>query len=153
MKNVFLVIILFFNFILVHSQGYSALVGYSNIGTNYGYAGLDYRATKETHLNIGAGILATFKNGKIEALPQLHFNCTPFGNGKSDFEYLFMTEIATTTESLHPSIGIQLLNVLKIKTGYNMPYLSNQSVTGITFGITLALISKKSFYQDNLKIM
>ncbi len=148
-------IIILFIFIsqFANSQGFAAQVGYANIGTNYGYAGLDYRATKETHLNIGAGILVTYKNGKIEALPQIHFNCTPFGHGQSDFSYLFMTEIAATNESLNPSVGLQLLNVLKIKTGYNMPCFSNQSFNGVTFGITLALISKKSFYQDNLKIM
>lgn len=149
----FLFFVFLFLFQFANSQGFAPQVGYANIGTNYGYVGLDYRATKETHLNIGAGILATLKNGKIEALPQLHINCTPFSYGKTDFAYLFMTEIATTNESLHPSIGIQLLNVLKIKTGYTIPYLSGQSLKGVSFGITLALISKKSFYQDNLKIM
>jgi hypothetical protein len=148
---------LIFIFLLViqsaNSQGYSALVGYSNIGTNYAFAGLDYRATQKSHLNIGGGVYATLRNGKVEALPEIHINCTPFGNGKSAFEYLFMTEIAATNESLHPSIGIQLLNVLKIKTGYNLPYLSSQSFRGITFGIQFALITKKTKYQDNLKTM
>lgn len=138
---------------LANSQGYSALVGYSNIGKNYAFAGLDYRATDKSHLNIGGGLYATLRNGKLEALPEIHINCTPFGNGKSAFEYLFMTEIATTNESLQPSIGLQLLNVLKIKTGYSLPYLSSQSFRGITFGVQFALITNKTKYQDNLKTM
>jgi hypothetical protein len=149
----FVFFVFLLSFQITNSQGFSALVGYSNIGKNYAYAGLDYRITDKTHLNVGIGTFTTLKKGKVEVLPEMHVNCTSFGNGKSAFEYLFMTEIATTIESLHPSIGIQLLNVLKIKTGYNFPYLPNQSFKGVTFGISLALITKKSKYQDNLKMM
>ena len=128
-------------------KSFAVQVGYANIGTNYGYAGLDARLTTKNCLNIGAGLYATSRNSKVEILPEIHINLRAFGD---DF---MMTELSATNKFINPSIGINLLNVLKIKTGYCLPYQKSDYFKGVTFGVILTLSGYKNGYTDKLNMM
>ena len=95
-------------------QNFGLQIGYANIGTNYGFVGLEDRITNKTCLNIGVGSYATSRNNQIKILPEAHINLRPF-NGNKILLDLIMTEVYLTNKFINPSIGINLLNLIKIK--------------------------------------
>ena len=130
-------------------KSFGVQLGYANIGTNYGYAGLDARLTEEFCLNIGAGTYATLRNNKLEMLPEVHANFIPYGN-RSLF---IMTELSATSKFINPNIGLNLLNILKIKTGYCLPYQKSDYFKGVTFGIMLTISGYNNGYVDKFNMM
>ena len=144
----YIILLIFISTATVYAQkSFGVQLGYANIGTNYGYAGLDARLTTKNCLNIGAGLYATSRNSKVEILPEIHINLRAFGD---DF---MMTELSATNKFINPSIGINLLNVLKIKTGYCLPYQKSDYFKGVTFGVILTLSGYKNGYTDKLNMM
>lgn len=122
--------------------------GYANIGSNYGYLCLDVSLSgeaSESCTNIGVGAFLGSKNNELVALPEIHFNIIPFGTLKTDnyFTKLFMTEVAATTKSFNPSIGINLLDFIKLKSGYAFPYDKSTDFKGVTFGVVIQITGYK----------
>ncbi len=73
-------------------EGFGVQLGYANIGTNYGYAGLYARLTEKNCLNVGTGIYAASRSSKLEILPEIHINLRPFGD-----EFI-MTELSANNK-------------------------------------------------------
>lgn len=133
-------------------EGFGVQVSYANIGTNYGYAGFDARLFGKNCLNIGTGIYATSRNNKLEILPEIHINVRPFNKNRILLD-LLMTEISLTNKFINPNIGINLLNGIKVKTGYCMPYQKSDYFNGVTFGIIITVSGFKNGYVDKLNLI
>lgn len=119
-------------------------VGYANIGRNYGYFGLDALLSSyssELYATLGAGTFLGAKNKELVALPEIHFNIIPFGNSKHSkvFATTFMTEVASTNKSFNPSVGFNLVNIIKLKCGYAIPYNKLDDFKGVTFCVVIML--------------
>ena len=128
-------------------------VGYANIGRNYGFVGLDVLLSSdssELYATLGAGTFLGSKNKELVALPEIHFNIIPFGNAKHNkvFATTFMTEVALTTKSFNPSVGFNLVNIIKLKCGYALPYNELEDFKGLTFGVVIMLTG-----YDKIKFM
>ena len=128
-------------------------VGYANIGRNYGYVGLDAllsRDSSELYATLGAGTFLGAKNKELVALPEIHFNIIPFGNAKhyKVFTTTFMTEVASTNKSFNPSVGFNLVNIIKLKCGYAIPYNKLDDFKGVTFCVVIMLTG-----YDKIKFM
>lgn len=134
------------------AKDFGLQIGYANIGVNYGFVGLEARITEKNCLNIGVGSYATLRNNQLEILPEAHINLRPFNENKILFN-LLMTEVSLTNKFINPSIGLNFLNHIKIKTGYCLPYQKSNFFKGITFGIILTISGFKNNYGDNLKII
>ena len=128
-------------------------VGYANIGRNYGYLGLDillFSNRSELYATLGAGTFMGSKNKELVALPEIHFNIIPFGNSKHNkvFATTFMTEVASTAASINPSVGFNLVNIIKLNCGYALPYKESDDFKGVTFCVVIMLTG-----YDKIKFM
>lgn len=132
------------------SQEIAIQTGYANIGTNYGFFGLDTRLndTDKPALNLGLGMYITSTEGIKIFIPEFHVNFKPLQN--SNFFLNPMTEISVTTKSFNPSLGINIFNFIKIKGGYNFPFNSNENFSGFTFGLNIDFAGKG--YYDYMKM-
>ena len=65
--------------------------------------------------------------------------------------YFLLGEMSLTTKSINPSIGLNIFNGLKIKTGYNFSIVQN-GFNGLTFGVSLNLFGQDGYY-DKFKFM
>lgn len=132
------------------SQELGLIAGYSNIGTNYGYFGLDARLNdnKNPALNLGIGTYITSTEGNKILLPEFHVNYKPLQN--ANFFLNPMTELSVTNKSFNPSVGINIFNFIKLKGGYTIPFNSETSFRGISVGITIGFGGKD--YYDYMKM-
>lgn len=134
---------------IIHSQSFTRQFA---IGTSYRYinravfqAGLEYRF-RDSQFTVGASALYVFFKEKDKVLPETHFyyvnpNIFPINMFGASF----------TPYSVEPRIGISLLNLLNLNTGYAIPTVKSRYFKGITFGIQINF-GENHFY-DELKIM
>jgi hypothetical protein len=104
--------------------------GYLYLGKNYGYIGFDKRINNPgdwAFANIGIGTNVSYFENKIQFVPEIHTNITYI---------LLLAEIPATTKGVNPSLGINIMNRVMIKSGYNFAY-KNEDFRGITFGINI----------------
>ncbi len=151
MKCKLFFILLFLISLPTQAQEFGIQTGYTNSGRSYGYLGIDARLTQKSCLNIGVGSFVGIKNDKGYLLPEIHINMLPLEkHNNAIFNHVFMVEVAATNKNLNPSTGINILNFLKIKTGYSYPYNAKEDFEGVTFGITFSIGSKD--YTDRIKM-
>lgn len=126
------------------------------IGTDYTYrgrnafgVGLEYRLSdkKKPSVNIAARMLYTPIAGKAKILPEFRADYSLF--------YAFHLGTSLTPYAIEPRIGLNLLNVMVINTGYAIPIDKNHYFRGITFGLrvnfTLGKAQSSEFY-DHFKM-
>jgi|SRR5690554_73164 len=121
--------------------------GYSYVGRNSVSLGLEYNfpIEKNDWHGLSTGIVARhFKgqNNKSYFIPEVSVSYRYFG---------LFSQIAISTEHINPNIGVSLLNIIRIYTGYSFSFNERSTnLNGVVFGINL-LIGKDEFY-DGLKI-
>ena len=100
--------------------------GYAYLGKNYGYLGfasrIDNRKTY-SYINVGFGSYLGYYDNKIQIVPEAQFNYTLL---------LLMVDLSVTNKGFTPSLGSNLLNKIKIKSGYQFGFKPDD-FKGITF--------------------
>ncbi len=120
--------------------------GYSYIGKNYGYVGFDKRIDNRKdwiYINLGAGTLIGKLDNKLEIVPEIHSNFTIM---------ILMFDVSLTTKSVNPSLGFNIYNRIKIKSGYNLSF-KEENFEGITFGININLGKEDYHYLAPIKFL
>jgi hypothetical protein len=145
-KLLFLFCLLSFAFSKAQDGGFASQIGYASFASSNAFLGLDYRFgdVKDGTLNLGIGTYFGEFNTKTQSVftPEIHVNYS--------LAYFFLGEMSVTTKSINPSIGLNIFNGLKIKTGYNFSIVQN-GFNALTFGVSLN-IGQKGYY-DKFKFM
>ncbi|MDO5616125.1 MAG: hypothetical protein Q4G16_08035 [Cruoricaptor ignavus] len=120
MKIFFCFFCVFTVFFSCNAQGFAGEIGYKNLGHSYLQTGVSYRLTPDSrdgnvwYWNANAFFLTNFKHKNV------------FGAGvQTRIYYVWETGISITNKYVEPQLGINLLNFLKINTGYSIPYEKN----------------------------
>jgi hypothetical protein len=152
LKKILLLLILFFSFsynrINAQShQGVALNFGYTYINTNAGYIGGEYAYRSDPYnwkgIAIGIGAYYGSFNGNFKFIPETHLTYS---------NTLILGELSASPYNINPSIGINGMNIVRLKVGYSWKLgHENISMTGITFGINF-LLGTKGFY-DEFKLM
>lgn len=122
-------------------------VGYEYLGRNSVSLGLEYNfpINRNDWQGLSTGIAARYfkgENDKSYFIPELGITYRYFG---------FLTRVNISTEHFNPNIGINLLNIIWIYTGYSFSFdKTSTNLNGVVFGINF-LIGKDELY-DGLKI-
>lgn len=106
---------------------------------------MEYRLTSHSKnsAKIGLGSYLTSENRQFTLVPEIHYNQTIY----SDF---LMGEISANAKSINPSLGFNLLNLLQLKLGYNIPFDKNSAYKGISFGLHFFIGNNKFYNSLNL---
>lgn len=118
---------------------------YRYLGRNIAGLGLEYRASNkdEAVLNIGAKVFYTTVKRKAKILPQINIECGNFLNGG----------VSITPYAIEPQFIINVLNLIKLNTGYAIPIHQEKYFKGITFGLQINIaVGKYSRFYDDLKV-
>lgn len=142
----FLLLSLFFTNHL-YSQNIAANIGYSFMGRNAGFLGVDLRLNHEGEMakNLGIGTYLTAIDKEFTAIPEIHYN-QMIGESSG-----IMWQISASTKNLKPSIGFNFLNAGRIDVGYSFGIDKAKSLQGLTFGVHF-LLGGKHFY-DRLNLI
>ncbi|WP_128330912.1 hypothetical protein [Apibacter sp. HY039] len=129
------------------SQGVALNVGYSYINTNAGYLGGEYAYRFDPEnwhgIALGAGTLLGSFNGDFKFVPEAHVTYS---------NTLFLGEFSITPHNINPSLGINGMNIFRLKIGYSWEIGNDKiGMKGITFGINYLLGSKGFKDQFELK--
>lgn len=119
--------------------------GYAYLGKNYGYLGFDKRIDNRkdwVYANIGAEIYVSKFDDKMQFVPEIHSNITLL---------VLMAEVSVTTKAVNPSLGFNIYNRIKIKSGYNFAY-KKEDFEGITFGININFGSEDYHFMSPMKL-
>lgn len=139
-KYLTIVVILLFGF--SHSQTKRTIekildemalqTGYAKIGKNLAYLGFDKRIDKKNdwiYINIGAGTYFSNIDSTLEFVPEIHTNFTAL---------ILKGEISLTNKAANPGLGLNILNVVKLKIGYNFAFdRSSYQGTTVSFNINI----------------
>jgi hypothetical protein len=154
MKNYLKTIVLFLGISSnLHSQKAENLpsialqTGYAYMGKNYGYLGFDTRldTNEDNFVNVGVGSYISRFEGKTQFIPEIHTNAN-LGI------LLIMAELSATTKAVNPSLGLNIVNKIMLKSGYNFGY-SKQDFRGITIGVNINFGTKDYHYLKPMKFM
>jgi|SRR5690554_187600 len=121
--------------------------GYTYLGRNSVSLGAEYNfpINKNDWHGFSSGISGRYfkgENNKHYLIPELGISYRYFG---------YLTRINFSTEHFNPNIGINLLNIIWLYTGYSFTFdKTSTNLNGMVFGINF-LIGKDEFY-DSLKI-
>jgi hypothetical protein len=143
-----LLIFCFFSFALSKARdgGFAGQIGYASFASSNAFLGLDYRFgdAKDGTLNLGIGTYFGNFDTKSQTVltPEIHTNYS--------LAYFFLGEMSVTNKSINPSLGLNIFNVIKIKSGYNFPF-SKSNFSGFTFGVSLNF--GQEGYRDKWKFM
>ncbi len=123
------------------SQGVALNLGYTYINTNAGYIGAEYayrfNPKNWNGMSVGAGAYYGSFNGNFKFIPSANLTYSNEG---------LLGEFVISPYHVNPSIGINFLNMMRVKAGYSWKLgHENVNMTGVTFGINL-LIGTKGFY-------
>ncbi|MBP2615336.1 hypothetical protein [Chryseobacterium jejuense] len=148
MKNYFVLTFLL-SIILTNAQildKAAVNLAYRYTGRNVLQAGLEFRLGESSYksLIIGPSMLYTRINETHKFLPEANVYYTNNGQlyGVSINEY-----------AIEPRIGISLLNLLFLNTGYAFPIHKEKYFKGITLGIQFNIAPNHSKFYDKMKIM
>jgi hypothetical protein len=141
LKKNLLLLILFFSFsynrINAQSHGVALNLGYTYINTNAGYIGGEYAYRSDQGIAIGIGTYYGSFNGNFKFIPEAHLNYS---------NTLILGELSASPYNINPSIGINVINMIRLKVGYSWKLgHENVSMTGVTFGINF-LLGTEGFY-------
>ena len=144
MKKIILVIAILATF-YSKAQGFAINTGYNYIGSgvNAGYLGVDYRVSNYHQPSFNVGIGGNFT--KIDN----QFTIIPVVKANYNLNNVLLLDINTSQKFTNPSIGINFLNLIQIKTGYSF-WHEDKNYNSVTFGVNI-FIGEKYFY-DYLKI-
>jgi hypothetical protein len=130
----------------IYEPPHSALnVGYHYIGKakSAGYIGFDIRCNN-SHVppfNIGLGTYLTGIDNNFSILPAIQTNYS--------INNSYLIELSSSNKFFKPSLGLNLLNAIQVKMGYNFWY-NDTHFDAFSFGINLC-IGDNDFY-DYFKI-
>jgi hypothetical protein len=119
--------------------------GYSYLGKNYSYIGFDKRIDDQktwAFTNIGVGTYVSYFENKTQFVPEFHTNITFL---------LLLAEVSVTNKAINPSLGFNIYNKYRIKSGYNFTYRKDD-FKGITFGVNINLGSDSYHYLSPMKL-
>jgi hypothetical protein len=121
--------------------------GYACMGKNYVYLGFDKRldTNEDNFVNVGVGSYISRCGGKTQFIPEIHTNAN-LGI------LLLMAELSATTKAVNPSLGLNIVNKLMLKSGYNFGY-SKEDFRGITLGVNFNFGTKGYHYLKPMKFM
>lgn len=143
MKKLFFTLLISFAIfrLSAQSQGIALNLGYSYIHTNSGYIGAEYAyrfAPENWHgISAGAGTYYGSFNKDFKFIPEAHLT----------YSYtLLLGEFSVTPYNINPSIGINGMNMFRLKVGYSWETGNkNKGMKGITFGVNY-LLGTKGFH-------
>lgn len=139
-KLIILFLLLFFSSQFGFTQGFAFEAGYKNIKTNHLQVGVFYRISSKSHhnpWNVSAGLLTDFNQT----------NSLNVGIQKRFLEG-FDIGFNLSKNYSEPTFGFNFLNILRINTGYSIPFEKNY-FRGFTFGISISF--GQHDYYDELK--
>lgn len=119
-------------------------VGYHYMKGSRGYLGAEYRldsndgVNRHGPFNIGVGGLVYSQENKTKIVPEMHINKT--------WRHFIVTEVSSTTKYIEPSLGLTFFNLVRVQTGYNVPF-KKQDAGGFTFAVRV-LIGRSPYYDE-----
>lgn len=142
--------IFFFFALLANAQIFEKTainLGYRYTGRNVLQAGLEFRIGDSGGHSVilGPSLLYTRAKKEDKLLPEANVYYTTSGQ---------LYGVSINQYSIEPRVGVSLLNIFFLNTGYSFPIDKNKYFKGITFGIQLniAPVRNSKFY-DQIKIM
>ncbi|NDV94330.1 hypothetical protein D0T84_05280 [Dysgonomonas sp. 521] len=153
MKKLFVIIAFIISGISLSAQnaGVAADIGYTFNKRSMGYFGVSgsfynsrpYNSSNDLLLNIGlgAGAYVGRFGGETKAIPAGSFNV---GIGGA-----LDAKVVASQHFINPSLGLNLLNAVKLHLGYSIPgkSISGIRMKGFTVGITLSF-GTRGYYLD-----
>lgn len=135
-KTFFFILIFCFN--AIYAQGIALEFGYKSDKINKLHLGTNYRLSDAKNpLNLGCFLDTNIKNDNTFGI-----------SAQQRFYEGFEIGVNLSKNKIEPTIGINILNLLKLNTGY---ILSSQESGYLTFGFNIA-IGEDGFY-DRLNLL
>ena len=120
------------------SQGVALNIGYTYINTNAGYIGGEYAYRFDPDnwhgIAVGAGAYYGSFNRDFKFIPEAHLTYS---------NTLLLGEFSITPYNINPSIGINGMNMVRLKVGYSWETGDkDKGMKGVTFGLNFLLGTK-----------